>query len=156
MSGRGFTYVELVVAVALVALLAAAALPMLEITVKRNRELELREALRDIRKALDAYKDAYDDGRVVRRANASGYPESLELLVEGVPDAQSAEPKRLYFMRRLPRDPFAPERGLSAAQSWGKRSYASPHDAPVEGEDVFDVYSRSEAAGLNGVPYREW
>lgn len=156
MSARGFTYIELVVTVAIVALLAAAALPMLEVTMKRSRELELREALRDIRRALDAYKRAYDDGHVSRQANATGYPPALEMLVEGVEDAKSAEPRRIYFLRRLPRDPFARDPGMSAAQSWGKRSYASPHDAPLEGTDVFDVYSRSESAGLNGVPYREW
>lgn len=144
------------VTVAIIGILAAGAFPMLEIASRRNKELELRSALRDIRKGLDDYKKAHDEGRIARGANESGYPRSLELLIAGVQDAKSPEPQRIYFMRRLPRDPFSAEPAERAAATWGKRSYASPHEAPIEGADVFDVYSRSGDAGLNGVPYREW
>ncbi|MGH8677299.1 MAG: hypothetical protein ACREUQ_02965, partial [Burkholderiales bacterium] len=94
-------------------------------------------------------------GRVMKKADASGYPPNLSVLVEGVEDAKQPEKRMIYFLRRLPRDPFAPE-PASASETWGKRAYASPPTDPREGEDVFDVYSKSEGVGLNGVPYREW
>jgi general secretion pathway protein G len=153
---KGFTYIELVVTVAIVAVLAAAALPLVEIGARRHKELELRESLREIRASLDKYKKAYDEGHIARRTNESGYPPTLQALVDGVEDAKSATKKRIYFMRRLPRDPFSHEPVSSAAETWSKRSYASAPDAPQEGEDVFDVYSRSRETGLNGVPYRNW
>ncbi|MDB5863308.1 MAG: ral secretion pathway protein GspG [Betaproteobacteria bacterium] len=155
-AGNGFTYIELVVTVAIVAILAAGALPMVEIAARRHKELELRAALRELRAGLDQYRKAYDEGRIARRTNESGYPPSLQALVDGVEDAKSATKKRIYFMRRLPRDPFFREPASSAAATWGKRSYSSGPDAPQEGEDVFDVYSLSPEAGLNGVPYRDW
>lgn len=157
MSGaRGFTYIELVITVAIVAVLASGALPLLEMSAKRSKELELRSALREVREGIDRYKKAWDDGHITRREKESGYPRSLEMLVEGVEDAKSPGKARLYFMRRLPRDPFATEPGSSAAESWGRRSYASSPDAPVEGDDVFDVYTRSTGRGFNGVSYRDW
>ncbi|MGH8741999.1 MAG: type II secretion system protein [Burkholderiales bacterium] len=146
---KGFTLIELLVTVTIVALLASVALPLAETTVQRNKEQELRRSLREIREAIDAYKQAADDGRIERKADASGYPESLALLVEGVPDKKSPEEKKLYFLRRVPADPVSGEQ-------WGLRSYASPADAPEEGKDVFDVYSHSMEAGLNGIPYRLW
>jgi general secretion pathway protein G len=152
---RGFTLVELIITVAIVAILASAALPLTQIALQRGKEQELRTALRQLREAIDAYKQAADDGRVVRAADASGYPPSLDALVLGVDDAKLPVKKSIYFLRRLPRDPFAPD-NLPAAETWGKRSYESPPDSPREGKDVFDVYSLSEGRGLNGVPYREW
>jgi general secretion pathway protein G len=152
----GFTLVELVVVVAIVGILAAAVFPLADLVARRGRESELREALRTLRGAIDAYKKASDEGRIAKAADASGYPPSLEVLVSGVPDASKAGQARIYILRRLPRDPMAPDRSVPAAETWGKRSYASPPDAPEEGKDVFDVYSRSEKAGLNDVPYREW
>lgn len=154
-SAAGFTLIELVVAVAIVGVLALMAVPLLEVSAQRQKEAELRAALRQIRGAIDAYHQAALDKRIQAAADASGYPPDLEVLTQGVVDISSPDGKKLYFLRRLPRDPFAPETE-SAAQSWGKRSYASPPDAPQEGEDVFDVYSRSGKTGLNGVPYREW
>jgi general secretion pathway protein G len=152
----GFTLIELVVTVAIVGILASMVVPLMEMTAKRERETELRTDLREIRGAIDAYHQAVLDKRVESPADASGYPPSLDKLVTGVPDITKPDRALIYFLRRLPRDPMNPDSSLTAAQSWGKRSYASPYDAPMEGEDVFDVYSRSEAAGLNGVPYREW
>jgi len=154
--GRGFTLIELVVTVAIVGVLAAGALPLAQLTAQRAQESELRAALRQICDAIDAYKAAYDAGRIERRSGASGYPPELDALVKGVPDASDADGRRLYFLRRLPRDPFHPDASLAAAQTWGRRSYASPPEAPREGADVFDVYSLSPRSGLDGRPYREW
>ena len=152
----GFTLIELVVTLLIVGLLAAAAVPLVELTVKRNRERELRAALREIRTAIDAYKRAGDEGRILKLAQQSGYPPKLAVLVEGVPDLRSPERRSIYFLRRLPRDPTFPDPGAPPENTWGKRSYASPPDAPDEGDDVFDVYSRSQANALNGTPYRSW
>jgi general secretion pathway protein G len=150
----GFTLVELAVTAAIVGVLAAGALPLAEIAVKRGKELELRHALRQMRGAIDEYRAAVEAGRVKRQPTESGYPKSLEALVEGVPDTRAAG-ARIYFLRRIPRDPFA-DPGLAAGATWGRRSYASPPEAPREGDDVYDVYALSAATGLNGVPYRRW
>ena len=145
----GFTLIELLITVAIVALLASVALPLAETTVQRGKEQDLRQALREIREAIDAYKRAVDEGRIQRTIDASGYPPSLEALAEGVDDQTSPDERKLYFLRRVPRDPVSGE-------DWGLRSYASPPDDPQPGKDVFDVYSMSPGTGLNGVPYREW
>lgn len=156
MRARGFTLIELLVTLAILALLSAMVIPTAQVVVQRRQEQDLRDSLREIRRALDAYKKAYDDGRITRTLAASGYPKNLELLVEGVPDAQSPRGTRMYFLRRVPRDPFNPDAALSDAQTWGKRSYASEPDQPREGEDVYDIYSQSEKTGLNGIPYKKW
>jgi general secretion pathway protein G len=152
---RGFTLIELVIAVAIIGILASVALPLGEVAVSRVKETELRRALRDIRTAIDAYKQAGDEGRVQRSLGETGYPKSLEVLAEGVKDLRSPKGGMIYFLRRVPRDPFA-ESGLEGGESWGKRSYASPPEDPQEGEDVYDVYSRSARVGLNGLRYRDW
>ena len=153
---RGFTLIELVVTVAIVAVLASIALPFNELVVQRSKEQDLRRGLREMRDAIDAYKQASDEGRLQKRAGESGYPKKLEDLVAGVEDQKSPKKERIYFLRRLPRDPFAADPSLGPAETWGKRSYASPPDDPREGEDVFDVFSLSTATGINGRPYKEW
>jgi general secretion pathway protein G len=153
---RGFTLIELIITITIVALLAGAAVPLAELTVKRTREHELQSALRQIREGIDAYKRAWDDKRIARNANESGYPKSLDQLVNGVTDITSPAKAQIYFLRRIPRDPTYADSRAPAAASWGKRSYASPPDDPREGADVFDVYSLSSDVALNGVPYREW
>lgn len=152
---RGFTFIEVIVTVAIIAVLASAALPLTELTVKRSKEQELKLALRQIRDAIDEYKRAFDEGRIKRTPDASGYPKTLELLVEGENDIRSPTPKKIYFLRRIPRDPFYTGEGTNA-ESWGLRSYASPADEPQPGDDVYDVYSLSNAIGMNGVAYRQW
>ena len=153
---QGFTLLELVITVAIVGILALVVVPLGELNAKRAKEHELRSALREIRTAIDAYQRATRDGNVQRRADGSGYPPTLEDLVNGVSDAKSPEQTKIYFLRRLPRDPFNTDPDVPAAATWGKRSYASPPDNPQEGDDVFDVYSRTDNVGLNGIAYRNW
>lgn len=152
---RGFTLIEMVVVVMLVGILASAAMPLASLQHRRAQESELRQNLRSLRTAIDAYKAAWDEGRIEKREGDTGYPPSLQVLVEGVPDISQAAKPRIYFLRRLPRDPLA-DRGLPAEQTWGQRAYASPPEAPAPGADVFDVYSQAEGAGLDGTPYRQW
>jgi len=151
----GFTLIELVITVAIVGVLALLAAPLMEVTAQRHKEAELRLALRQIREAIDAYHQAVQEKRIESPADASGYPPDLDILVAGVPDVTKPERPRIYFLRRLPRDPMNPDTTLKPSATWGKRSYASPPDAPSPGEDVYDVYSLSGGVGLNGVPYRE-
>ncbi|HLO61617.1 MAG TPA: type II secretion system protein [Azonexus sp.] len=151
----GFSLIELMVVLALVGLFATMALPLAELAVKRNQEIELRTALRQIREGLDAYKQAADDGRVTVRPGDAGYPRTLAVLVDGVVDNKSPERRMIYFLRRLPRDPFA-RPGVRAEDSWGKRSYKSSYDRPQPGDDVYDVYSLSTDTGINGIPYHDW
>lgn len=153
---RGFTLIELVITVAIIGLLASAAFPLASMAIQREKESELRAALRDIRNAIDAYKDAAELGRIAVEADKSGYPADLKVLYEGVEDATSAEKVKIYFLRRLPRDPFFPDGAAAPEETWGLRSYASPPDNPQPGDDVFDVYSLASGKGLNGVPYHDW
>lgn len=152
----GFTLVELLVVVAIVAVLATIGLPLAELAQRRTQEEELRQSLRLIRKALDDYKDAASEGRILRTVGDSGYPPNLNVLVDGVLDAKSPRGDKLYFLRRLPRDPFASANIAQAADTWGLRSYASTAEAPSPGKDVYDVYSQSKEKALNGEPYRNW
>jgi len=153
----GFTLIELVVTVAIVGLLATMATPLAEIAVQRSRESELRHALRVIRTALDDYKHAADNGQIERAADASGYPASLDALVQGVANARDPAKSRIFFLRRIPADPlFEGPPDTPPAQTWALRSYASGPEQPQSGKDVYDVYSTAPGRGLNGRPYREW
>jgi general secretion pathway protein G len=153
---RGFTLIELVITVAIVGLLTTAAIPLARLASQRSKESDLRTSLREIRIAIDAYKLAAEQGRVEVKLGDSGYPPTLQTLVDGVEDARSEAKVKIYFIRRIPRDPFFPDGTVAAADTWGLRSYASPPDAPQPGDDVFDVYALTNDKGINGVPYRDW
>jgi general secretion pathway protein G len=155
-TARGFTLIEMLVTVAIVGLLAAITVPMADLVHQRGKERELREDLQMLRGALDSYKQAAEDGRIKTTLLDSGYPPSLQALVEGIDDARSPQSgKKIYFLRRVPRDPFA-DAGVDPIASWGTRSYESAPENPQSGGDVFDVYSLASGVGLNGVPYGEW
>jgi len=152
----GFTLIELIVVVAIIAILASGLLPLMELASQRTKEQDLRLALREIRTAIDAYKQAVDEGKVAKKADESGYPPSLGILASGVPNDKDPEKHKIYFMRRIPRDPFFIDPQVPADKTWGLRSYESGPDDPHDGKDVFDVYSTSRKAGLNGVAYNKW
>lgn len=152
MKPHGYTLVELLAVLAILSVLAMGAAPLAELATQRQKEQALRDALWEIRGALDAYKRAVDNGQVPQAPGGSGYPPSLVALVDGVRGGQG---QILYFLRRLPRDPFAPADG-SAEATWALRTYDSPPEAPRPGVDVFDVQSRSGRVGSNGVPLKDW
>lgn len=153
---RGFTLIELLVVIAILSVLASIGMPLAELSHRRTQEEELRRSLREIRSALDAYKHMVDAGLIARPSGGSGYPPNLQVLVDGEVNAQTPQAAKLYFLRRVPRDPFAPETVVNAADTWGLRSYESSPDDPQPGRDVFDVYSKAAGTGLDGRPYRQW
>jgi general secretion pathway protein G len=157
---KGFTLIELVATVTIVAILASAALPMLQMSVQRAKENELRANLRQIREAIDAYKKVADikDGPIKKIEGKTGYPTNLEALVEGVVDEKDPNKSKIRFLRRIPIDPMQPPRESSESLSnnWGLRSYESEANNPEQGDDVYDVYSLSPQVGINGVPYAQW
>lgn len=155
MKQQGFTLIEIMVTLTLLGILALAVVPLSQMSVKRQQESELRHALREIRDALDAWKKAVDEGRIASSAALSGYPPSLESLVEGKEDLQHPGRRKLFFLRRIPRNPFS-EAAQPAASTWGLRSYASEANDPKPGEDVYDIYPLNSGNGLNGIPYRDW
>ena len=159
MKPRGFTLIEMVAVLAIVALLALSAQPLQELALRRTQELALRKALRDIRGALDEHRKAVLAKQVAPSAEGSPYPGSLRALMDGVPvldaDGKPSDKQRLYLLRRLPRDPLG-DPAVAAEDSWGLRASNTPPEAPAPGSDVFDVYSRSEARALDGTRYREW
>jgi general secretion pathway protein G len=154
---RGFSLVELIVTLAILGVLAGLAVPTVELFSRRQREAELRRALREIRSAIDSYKKAVDEGKIMVKADQSGYPPNLEVLYRGVlVETDLSERANIYFLRRLPRDPFFPDSSVPANETWGLRSYQSEYNRPARGADVYDVYSLSPDSGLNGVHYKDW
>ena len=153
---RGFTLVEMVMTVAIVGVLASAAMPLASLVSQRSKEQELRQSLLQIREAIDAHRRDFDAGRIAKGTTDSGYPKSLKDLTEGVVDQTSQKKKRVVYLRRLPRDPLHVDPSVSAAETWGLRSYDSPPEEPSPGNDVYDVYSLNKGVGLNGIPYSKW
>src|SRR5687767_1738260 len=150
----GFTFVELLVVTTLLLILASAAMPMARVTMQRQREAELRRSLREMRTAIDKFKDAADMGQIgvtELKAGAENYPEDLEILVEGVNAAGDASGRKLKFLRRIPIDP------MTNSTDWGKRSYQDRPDATSwGGQNVFDVYTKAQGTALDGTKYRDW
>lgn len=157
-SSRGLTLVELLVTLVILSILAAAALPYAEVTVRRDKELELRRALRDVRVAIDAFHEDWRAGRISRTATAAsedGYPHALDVLVEGA-DTGDATGKRRRYLRRIPRDPFADAR-TAPAEQWLLRGYQDGADSGIwGGRDVYDVRSAAEGSALDGTRYKDW
>ncbi len=153
----GLTLIELLVVLVILSILAAAAIPYAEVTTQRNKELELHRALREIRTAIDRFHADWERGRIphAEAASADGYPKSLLVLVNGV-DLADVTGGRRYYLRRIPRDPFADQRTPPARQ-WAKRGYQDrPDTARWNRRDVYDVHSRSERTALDGSRYDEW
>jgi general secretion pathway protein G len=153
-SERGFTFIELLVVTTILIILASAIMPLARVTLQREREVELHRALREIRLAIDKYKDAVDTGQIGStdiRAGSEGYPPDLETLVEGVSKANDASGIKLKFLRRVPMDP------ITHSTEWGMRSYQDkPDSTSWGGQNVYDVYSKAEGAALDGTKYKDW
>jgi general secretion pathway protein G len=153
-SARGYTFVELLVVVTLLSILAAAAMPLVRVTVRRQQEAELRHSLREVRLAIDRYKDAVDRGLIGGtnvRLGSEGYPPDLQTLVDGVQVTGDASGRKLKFLRRIPLDP------LTKSADWGLRAYQDEPDSNSwGGQNVFDIYSKASGKGLDGIPYRQW
>jgi general secretion pathway protein G len=148
---RGFTLVELIVAFTILALLTVMSVPLARYKVMRDKERELRYALREIRKAIDDYKDASLAGKIEVKLGTEGYPESLDQLVEGVKLLQSPDGKKIKFLRRIPKDP------LTGLYDWGKRSMQDdPKSQSWGGQNVFDVFTKSTERARDGTSYSEW
>lgn len=162
---RGFTLIEMVITLALVAILALAVMPFSELLVQRQKEQALSAALREIRTALDAYKEASDAGKIDKEAESSGYPPSLTVLVTGVKNARDPKGGLVMFLRRVPRDPFfTGDPDTPDEDTWDVRAYGTPPEPAADGppggfepdKDVFDVTSKSARIGINGIPYKQW
>lgn len=157
-SSRGLTLIELLVTLVILSILAAAALPYAEMTVRREKELELRRALREVRSAIDAFNEDWKSGRISRAASAAsedGYPKALQALIDGV-DAGDAKGNKRKYLRRVPRDPFA-DAARAPAEQWVVRGYQDAADTVVwGGRDVYDVRSASEGTALDGTRYKDW
>lgn len=154
----GITLIELLVTLVILSILAAAALPYAEVTVRREKELELRRALRDIRSAIDAFNDDWKAGRLAKISNAAsedGYPKSLQVLVDGA-DSGDAKGNKRKYLRRIPRDPFS-DGGRAPAEQWMLRGYQDEADTKTwNGKDVYDIHSASEATAIDGTRYKDW
>jgi general secretion pathway protein G len=153
-SARGYSFVELLIVTTILIILASAAMPLARVTAQRQREVELRRALRDMRTAIDRFKDAVDQGQIATtelEPGSEGYPPDLETLVDGVPAANDASGRKLKFLRRIPVDP------MTNGTEWGMRSYQDDaDDTSWGGQNVYDVFTTSEGTALDGTKYRDW
>ncbi|MBI5454958.1 MAG: type II secretion system protein [Deltaproteobacteria bacterium] len=154
---KGLTLIEVLITITIIAVLASVVIPISRMSVKRSNEAELRENLRLIRTAIDEYKKAWDEGKIKKSSDDTGYPPDLETLVKGIEDATSAKSgKVMRFLRRVPRDPMNDDESLPPEETWGLRSYKSGPDEPEEGDDVYDVYSKSDGLAIDGTAYGTW
>jgi general secretion pathway protein G len=149
-SYRGFTLIELIVTVFIISILVGLAIPLARNSIKREKEFELRAALREMRVAIDNYKNASDRGLIMSKVDTEGYPETLQVLVDGVQMTGTVD-KKLKLLRRIPKDP------MTNSTEWGLRSYQDdPKMNSWGGQDVFDIYTKSEGTGFDGTKYKEW
>jgi general secretion pathway protein G len=147
---RGFSLIELIVTVMIISILVGIAVPLARNSIKRQKEIALREALREMRTAIDKYKDLSDRGMVMVKVDTEGYPEKLEVLVEGVQLVGQVD-KKVKLLRRIPKDP------MTNTTEWGLRAYQDdPKATSYGGQNVFDVYSKSEGTALDGTKYKDW
>jgi general secretion pathway protein G len=147
---RGFTLIELIVTVMIISILVGLAVPLARNSIKREKEFELRAALRDMRTAIDRYKDATDRGLIMSKVDTEGYPETLQVLVDGVQLVGQVD-KKLKLLRRIPTDP------MTNSTEWGQRSYQDdPKATSWGGQNVFEVYTKSEGTALDGTKYKDW
>jgi general secretion pathway protein G len=153
-SAAGFTFIELVVATAVMLILASAALPLVRVSIRRQREIELKNDLRIMRAAIDKFKDYADTGRIAAtdlQFGSDNYPTSLQQLVDGVTIAGDASGRKMKFLRRIPIDP------ITGTQDWGLRSYQDPPTSTTwGGQSVYDVYTKADGKGLDGTKYKDW
>jgi general secretion pathway protein G len=151
---RGFSFVELLVVTTIILILASAVQPLAKVTIQRTREAELRRVLREMRTAIDKFKDAADAGMIPAtelRPTSEGYPPDLETLVDGVSVANDATGRKLKFLRKIPVDP------LTGDSEWGMRAYQDKPDSTTwGGQNVYDVYTKSQGTALDGTKYRDW
>jgi general secretion pathway protein G len=153
-SQRGYTFIELLIVTTILLILASAVMPLAQVTSKRQREADLRRNLREMRTAIDKFKDAVDRGQIAAsdlEPGNEGYPPDLETLVEGISAANDASGRKLKFLRRIPVDP------MTSSTQWGMRSYQDRPDATTwGGQNVFDIYTTADGTGLDGTRYRDW
>ena len=151
---RGYTFIELLIVTAVLLILASAVMPLAQVTSQRQREAEVRRSLREMRTAIDAFKDAVDQGLIPTtelEPGSEGYPPSLEILVEGISAANDASGRQIRFLRRIPIDP------MTGGTDWGLRSYQDdPTSTSWGGQNVFDVYTTSGGTALDGTRYEDW
>jgi general secretion pathway protein G len=153
---RGFTLIEMMVSLALLATLASAAIPIYQRHEQQRNEEELRVALRDIRTAIDRYGQLVEEGVIEKDADMTNWPASLDLLVDGVVNKKSPNKEKIYLLRRIPRDPFCDCDGRKNTETWRVRASTQAPGETTGGKDVWDVSSTSSQPGLNGIPYAQW
>jgi general secretion pathway protein G len=151
---HGFTFLELLIVTSILLILAATVMPMAQVTAQRQREVELRRSLREMRTAIDKFKDAVDQGLIPTtelEPGSEGYPPDLETLVNGVSAANDASGRKLKFLRKIPVDP------MTNSTEWGKRAYQDrPDSQSWGGKNVFDVYTTYQGTALDGTKYKDW